>query len=306
MGRRNDVGRNARRTDHLDRRHETLEQRLATNDGRRFSVGAVERHRNATHVGRDGGELLRCDGHAVGEHVHRVDAALAHVGNDGSQVVAQEGLATGDDQMLAAGIGQGVDNASQLVQRKIAPRIAGVHCRVAADAVQVAMVGDVQVRRLQRRGRVERGHVGALGCGAFRISGTLHVFLALGTLRACGIFHAFSQGPFVDPLRTFPHCHAIGTLPFHDEAATTQMNGQIRIHRGDLCFGHVLGEHAVAHGGAFGSQADNIASRGVADHGDGKGSVLHYVRAEPHCTLLCASWDSAVSMRQTQGLECRI
>ena len=59
MGRRNDVGRNARRTDHLDRRHETLEQRLATNDGRRFSVGAGERHRNATHVGRDGGERLR-------------------------------------------------------------------------------------------------------------------------------------------------------------------------------------------------------------------------------------------------------
>ena len=48
------------------------------------------------------------------------------------------------------------------------------------------------------------------------------------------------------------------------------------------------------------------AAGGVADHGDGKGSVLHYVRAEPHCTLLCASWDSAVSMRQTQDLECRI
>ena len=208
--------------------------------------------------------------------------------------------------MLAAGIGQGVDNASQLVQRKIAPRIASVHRRVAADAVQVAMMGDVQVRRLQRHRRVERGHVGTLGCGAFRISGTLHAFLALDILRTFGIFHAFSQGPFVDPLRTFPHCHAIGALPFHDKAATTQMGGQIRMHCGDLCFGHVLGEHAVAHGGAFGSQADNITSLGVADHGDGKGSVLHYVRAEPHCTLLCASWDSAVSMRQTQGLECRI
>ena len=209
--------------------------------------------------------------------------------------------------MLAAGVGQGVNDAPQLVQRQVAPGVAGIHRRVAADAVQVAMVGDVQVRRLQRRGRGGRGHVGALGCGAFRISGTLHVFLALGTLRACdifrafGTFHAFPQGPFVSPLRTFPQCHAIGALPFHDKAATTQMGGQIRMHCGDLCFGHVLGEHAVAHGGAFGSQADNITSLGVADHGDGKGSVLHYVRAEPHCTLLCASWDSAVSMRQTQG-----
>ena len=126
---------------------------------------------------------------------------------------------------------------------------------------------------------------------------------ALLRFRACGTFHAFPQGPFVSPLRTFPHCHAIGALPFHDKAATTQMGGQIRMHCGDLCFGHVLGEHAVAHGGAFGSQADNIASRGVADHGDGKGSVLHYVRAEPHCTLLCASWDSALSM---MGGQCRL
>ena len=186
--------------------------------------------------------------------------------------------------MLTAGIGQGVDEAPQLVQRQVAPGVAGVHRRVAADAVQVAMVGDMQVRRLQRRGHSGRGR---RGCSRSGIPSP-------DAFRTFDAFHAF------------PQCYVVGLHIFHDKAATAQMGGQIRIHRSDLCLGHVLGEHAVAHGGAFGSQADNIASRGVADHGDGKGSVLHYVRAEPHCTLLCASWDSAVSMRQTQDLECRI
>ena len=155
-------------------------------------------------------------------------------------------------------------------------------------------------------GAVGRGHVGALGCGAFRSSGTLHVFLALGTLRACGAFHAFPQGPFVTP----PH---LPSLPRHRHSPLPRRsrhgaNGRADPHapRRPLASGTSsvnMRWHTAAPSGV---RPMDVASRGVADHGDGKGSVLHYVRAEPHCTLLCASWDSAVSMRQTQGLECRI
>ena len=143
------------------------------------------------------------------------------------------------------------------------------------------MMGDVQVRRLQRRGHSGRGR---RGCSRSGIPSP-------DAFRTFDAFHAF------------PQCYVVGLHIFHDKAATAQMGGQIRMHCGDLCFGHVLGKHAMAHGGALRREPDGVASRGVADHGDGKGSVLHYVRAEPHCTLLCASWDSALSM---MGGQCRL